>query len=179
MAETNIQRTDKKIQWLEYPPGFLATTYRKIRNKITKAFGSFAAKEQIIYAEIVEQGVGFAPEATGWDLSEDADEYVEAALKQLGQEIALARAPYGNTVIVATLIPLAEDRRSTAPGQDYGRLPPFRKEDWPRLKQQAAEQMKAVAEKSPVKCVATHIFNYGDVMLKAMNENDWVYRKSI
>jgi len=130
-------------------------------------FGSHTLARRAEYLRLIREDVGDLG-TMGWDLSDPSDEGIPPAIEWLDQQIALARAPYGNTALVLSIYPLTSDGQSIVPDERVYRLRPFRKKDWSAMKPLAVQWLKAAAERSPSRAAATNLFNLGEVMLAEM-----------
>lgn len=139
-----------------------------------RRFGTAEQRKNAILGDLVQRGIG-AVNTTGWDLSADPEGIIAEALEWLSQKIALARTPYGSSAIILKIYPLAKDRETCC--GDVIALPPFHKKQWPEFKSQVADVMRRSAESSPVKAAAVHLFDFGDTLLHAVNENRWKHRR--
>lgn len=146
----------------------------KVKSWWDKRFGAPEQKKNAVLGDLVLQGVG-AVHSTGWDLSASPDETIAEALEWLGQEIALARSPYGSSAIIIKVYPLAGDRE-TCCGEVIA-LPPFHKKQWPEVKPQVAEAMRQSAAQSPIQAAAVHLFDFGSTLLQAINKHGWKLRR--
>ncbi len=146
---------------------------RKAKRFLLKRFGTADMKRMAIYGELLECDIGQVG-AMGFDF-DDLEQGAASALLWLNEEIALARAPYGNAVILLTIIALSGDLQTCAEGTECYRLSPFQKKDWPKFRPTAIDRMKEAARQSPVNAVGISLFNFGEVILKSMSENDRVY----
>lgn len=137
-------------------------------------FGTAEQKKNAILGDLVQRGFGTV-NTTGWDLSTDPEGTIAEALEWLGREIALARTPYNSSAIILKVYPLAADRE-TCCGKVIA-IPPFHKKRWSEFKPQIAEAMRRSAESSPVRAAAVHLFDFGETLLQAVNENEWSFRR--
>ena len=129
-----------------------------------------------IYSELLDLGVG-DPGSEGWNLSEAPDEAIEEALEWMDGKIRLARAPYGNSVIVVKVAPVNAALNEVLWEQGKP-IPPFPKRDWPKMRDQIAARMRQAANVSPVGVVVTGIFSFGDVLLRSLTDYKRTYVKN-
>ena len=158
----------------------MQTTQRNLFNKIrfwlTRRFGTTEQKRLATYREIINRGVGDLG-TEGWNLSVCPEEAIEEALAWMNEKIRLARAPYGNSVILVKVAPVNEALTEAAWEQGEP-IPPFPKQDWPEMRTKITEHVRLAADQSPVKVAAINIFNFGDVLLKTLTDYNHVYVKN-